>query len=72
MFERIANKTIMVAEYMVFDEMIRFEKYLEGGTVNIFINENEVDMFTNYEIKQNEDRFHQACEEYLKEEYQGD
>jgi hypothetical protein len=70
MFEKLSAKVIMVQEFEVFGEIeVRFEKYLEGGTVRVFVDNQEVDVFTNYEIEQNEFRFEDACIEYLEEHY---
>lgn len=51
-----------------YDEVITFEKYPSAGTVNIY-NESgtEIDMFTNYEIGSDFDKFEEACEELIQE-----
>lgn len=50
------------------EEGFTFEKYPSAGTVNIYNDDGiEVDMFTNYEIGDDFNKFEIACEEWLGE-----
>ena len=72
MIEKITVKNILVAEFVVFDEITyRFEKYIEGGTVRVFEDNEEINVFVNYEIKDNLDRFENACIAWIKERFEG-
>ena len=72
MIEKITVKNILVAEFVVFDEITyRFEKYIEGGQVRVFEDNEEINVFVNYEIKDNLDRFEASCTEWLKERFEG-
>ncbi|MGG4105185.1 hypothetical protein AAXB25_14810 [Paenibacillus lautus] len=44
----------------------RFEKYPKGATVNIYIGDEEVDMFTNYEIGDSMEKFEESCNEHME------
>ena len=70
MIEKITVKNILVAEFVVYDEIkYRFEKYIEGGTVRVFEDNEEIDVFTHYEIQDNLDRFEASCIEWIKEHH---
>jgi hypothetical protein len=72
MMELIRRTNVMVVEFEVFGELeYRFEKYAskDAGMVRVFVNGEEINVFTNYEIGDNLDRFQDACEEYLREQY---
>lgn len=45
----------------------RFEKYPNSGTVNIYVDGHEVDVFTHYEIGADFDLFEESCLEYVEE-----
>lgn len=45
----------------------RFEKYPNSGTVNIYFEGVEVDVFTHYEIGADFDLFEESCMEYVEE-----
>lgn len=61
----------MTYEYNYFDEEIfTFKKYPGNGTVNIYNGSGvEVDMFTNYEIGSDFDKFEESCKEYIAENF---
>ena len=55
---------------MVFEHVesgFRFEKYPNSGTVNIYFEGTEVDVFTHYEIGSDFDLFEESCLEYVEE-----
>jgi hypothetical protein len=48
-------------------EINNFEFIKVGNTVNVWIGNKNIDVFTDYEIKTKK-QFRKACEEYLNEE----
>lgn len=71
MYERLTTKIVMITEFLIFDEIIvTFEKYLNGATVRVFENHKEIDVFTNYYIGRNGEKFEAACARYIQENYE--
>lgn len=67
MYEKIIIKQVMVAEFMIYGDIeMRFEKYIEGGTIRVFTNNEETDVFTDYSIEQNEYKFEESCIDYIE------
>lgn len=52
------------------EETFTFKKYPNAGTVNIYNGSGvEIDMFTNYDIGSDFDKFEESCKGYIAENF---
>jgi hypothetical protein len=43
---------------------LRFEKYIKGNIVNIYVEDREIECFTDYSIGSDFGKFEDSCKEY--------
>lgn len=55
------------AKMVIEIEGIRYEKYPNGNTVNIYDGDHEFDVFTDYGIGSDFNKFEKSCREHFEE-----